>query len=367
MKSLFAAYGRFVTRRPWVALGIVLALTVVAIVGFGLTAPQADENEAFLPEGSELVEANENLARAFPDSAALEAVQVVFRGDVLTPDGAADSLVATRTALTNQQLAPFVVESRPPTSPGGVVASLLAGPGGDPSTIDLRSVSQAAIDAELADPNNVNLVRALESIVARDSSGAVVGGIGVVTVNANGDPDGLIEAQLAADEAVRAVDLESVTARTLSPGKTNQESEDSSASSLALLMGLAFVVIALLLALFYRQVTDVALSLGGLILTIVWALGFQGLLGPDGVERAGIGQVSPLGRRPAGVHRGPLEPDLVDAARERRGGVAEGQRVLGVERGGLGPHSPSLAGSPISRVGCSSRARGSSACSSPSG
>ena len=109
----------------------------------------------------------------------------------------------------------------------------------------------------------------------------------------------LVDAQVAVDDVVEAVPLDELdSARTLSLGKQNTESDDSSQSSLALLMGLAFLVIAILLVLFYRQASDVLLSIGGLILTIVWALGFQGLLGPDGLSIIGapsiLGQMVPV-------------------------------------------------------------------------
>lgn len=288
MNKFFAAYGRWVGNRPWMALGAVLIVTVVAVVGFSLTAEMADDAEAFLPDGSELVAAQNKLAESFPESAELEAVQVVLRGDVLSPAGAADAVAATATAATQPELSRYLFPARPPTSPGHILSAILAGPGGDPRAVNLKSVSQAEIDAALADEANVGLVAVLDDLVARDHNGQVVGGIGVVTVNADGDREGLAEAQLAADDAVQALELGGLdSARTLSSGKTEKESNDSSASSLAILMLLAFAVIAVLLVLFYRNVSDVLLSLGGLILTIVWALGFQGLLGPDGLGLIG--------------------------------------------------------------------------------
>lgn len=303
MKRFFDAYGRYVGNRPWVALASVWVITVIAIVGFTLTAPQADDNDAFLPDDSELIAANENLAEAFPDSSALEAVQIVLRGDVLSPAGAEDAIRATAAAARDEGLSPFVVTTRPPTSPGHLLRAIVAGPDGDPSQVVLTDFTQAQIDVALSnptvDPGVAEQIQVLESLVARDAAGAVVGGIGVVTVNAGEDPNALVDAQVAVDDVVEAVPLDELdSARTLSLGKQNTESDDSSQSSLALLMGLAFLVIAILLVLFYRQASDVLLSLGGLILTIVWALGFQGLLGPDGLSIIGapsvLGQMVPV-------------------------------------------------------------------------
>lgn len=299
MSRLFDVYGRWVGYRPWAALAAVLAVTVVAVIGFTMTAEMADEREAFLPGSSELVTAIDKLSESFPASAELETVQVVLRGDVLSPGGAADSVAATAAAARHPDLSGYLVAGRPPVSPGGLIAAMVAGPGGDPLGVDLASLSQADIDAAIADEANAGLRAVLDELTARDEAGAAVAGIGVVTVRAGGDADGLAEAQLAADEAVSSTPLRELeSARTVSSGKRDHESDESSRTALVVLMVVAFAVIAVLLALFYRQASDVILGMGGLVLTIVWALGFQGLLGPGGLGLIGapsvLGQMVPV-------------------------------------------------------------------------
>ena len=56
---------------------------------------------------------------------------------------------------------------------------------------------------------------------------------------------------------------------------------------MASLMLVSLLVIAVLLFLFFRSGSDVALSLTGLAITIVGTLGFQGLAGPDGLGLIG--------------------------------------------------------------------------------
>ena len=288
MNKFFKFHGRWVANHPWAALLVMLAMTVIAVFGLTRTSDTADLADAFLPEGSELVEAIDNLDESFPESAGLEVMQIVLRGDVLSPAGAADAASATNAAAAHRDLSDYVYQARPPTSPGHVLASMVAGPDGDPRSVDLASLSQSDLDAAIADDSNAAVAEFLEEIVARDAAGNVIGGIGIVTVNASGDPDGLAEAQLAADDAVKAVSLTELdSARAFSKGKSDKESEDSSQSSTRNLMLVAFLVIAVLLALFYRQLSDVMLSMAGLILTILWALGFQGLLGPDGLDLIG--------------------------------------------------------------------------------
>jgi len=292
MKKLFDLYGRWVGNRPLTALAAIVVVTVIAVIGLTKTSDTADVADAFLPAGSDLVEAIDDLSESFPDSAEIEVMQIVLRGDVLSPSGAADAAAATNAAAAHPELSDYLFAARPPTSPGHVLAAMLAGPDGDPRSVDLASASQGEIDAALVAESNAALAVFLDEIVARDDAGNVIGGIGIVTVNALGDPDGLAEAQLTVDETVKQVSLTELdSARTASGGKSDQESDDSSQSSTRNLMLVAFLVIAVLLVLFYRQVSDVLLSMGGLILTIVWALGFQGLLGPDGLDIIGAPSV----------------------------------------------------------------------------
>ena len=303
MKRFFELCGRFVASRPVLTLCAALAITAVAVVGLSLTVEQADEAEAFVPDTSEVIDATEELIDAFPDSVGMEAIQVVMRGDVLTPAGVADSVRVTSEVANAEVLADFVVEDRRPTSPGHIVSLLLAARHDNPASFTPADVTQQAIDALLANESNdpvlAEQLQLLESLVARDATGRVVGGIGVVTVRALGELDRLEAAQLAVDDLVKAVPLEGLdSARTYSNGKAQAEKEESSAASLALLMAIAFAVIAALLVVFYRRVSDVVLSLGGLVLTVVWALGFQGLLGPDGLGVIGapsvLGQMVPV-------------------------------------------------------------------------
>ncbi len=339
MSKLFGVYGRWVGNRPWTALAVMLVVTVVAVIGFSRTADTADVQDAFLPSGSELVTAIDKLGESFPASAELEAVQVVLRGDVLSPAGAADAVAATETVAGHADLSRYLFAPRPPVSPGHVLAAMLAGPGGDPRSVDLAAVSQDHIDAAIAaataaDPE---LAGFLEELVARDASGNVIGGIGIVTVNAGGDADGLAAAQIAADESVKTLPLgELDSARAASSGKSGQESDDSSQASMMLLMGVAFIVIAILLTLFYRQLSDVLLSMGGLILTILWALGFQGLLGPNGFGIIGapsvLGQMVPVMLIGLCVDYGIQGTSRYREVRAEGGGAADGisKSVAGV-------------------------------------
>jgi len=187
MRRLMRAHGRLVGTRPWLALLAVGLVTIVACYGLTQTADDANPEAAFLPEGSEIVAAQQALATSFPQFAGLESMQVVLRGDVLSPGGAADSRDVTELMATATQIQQYLVGDGGPISPGHVLASMIAGPEGA-EAVDLRALTQRELDATIADPANTSLATTLADLVARDESGSVVGGIGIVSVNDNGEP-----------------------------------------------------------------------------------------------------------------------------------------------------------------------------------
>ena len=71
-----------VTVRPWATLAAIAVVTLFFAAGSGLRAPVA-ENEAFLPTGSDVARAMVEVETLFADSADLEVVTIVFRGNVL--------------------------------------------------------------------------------------------------------------------------------------------------------------------------------------------------------------------------------------------------------------------------------------------
>lgn len=101
-----------------------------------------------------------------------------------------------------------------------------------------------------------------------------------MTLRQLGDPDALIAAELESAEAIEASPTQALEVSALSNGTIFTESQESQEGTTPLLVGVALGVILLLLAVFFRAVSDVALAVAGLLLTIIWAVGFQGLIGP---------------------------------------------------------------------------------------
>ena len=73
----------------------------------------------------------------------------------------------------------------------------------------------------------------------------------------------------------------------LSPAVIEDEYKEATETGMLPLIGLALLLIAGLLLLFMRTFSDVLLTLGGLILSLVWIVGAEGWLGPNALGAIG--------------------------------------------------------------------------------
>ena len=274
MKSLFDTLAGLVTRRPRIALLLLGGMTAVLLFGATLLGPQAG-NEAFLPGDSEVAIAGETLTTAFPDSAGLSSITILHRGDFLTPDGLDQIDRVLAASVRDPAVAERLALSDPVVS---IAAAFKRGLQVD----DLSTVSQEQIDALAERPEFATLLNNLSG----EANGEPIA-ISSLKLRELGDADGLEDAQLLVADVVDQVDGP-LTVRTLSAATINEESAESSSSSMSTLMLISLVIIAALLFVFFRSGSDVALSLAGLGITIIGTIGFQGLVGPDGLGLIGL-------------------------------------------------------------------------------
>ena len=282
---MFEWQARRIQRSPRLVLVAVGVVTVVLLAGFGVQdVPPAppDATAAFLPADSELADASASIRDSFPAAAGVEIVQILAKGDVL----AADSLRAIKDLqtriLSDPVVEPFLSEE-PLAGYVPIVERVLAVGG-----LDLAMVSDPDLDAalglvsrlpELAEAN-----AGLDRFVSRDAAGRPVAGLSLINLNDAGDPLGLQDAQLRAHEITDSEDFAPLALSVVSNANSNKEGEEARQSSLFLLMGLALVVIVILLAIFYRTGSDVALAVVGLLITIFWTFGAQAWLSPGGAD-----------------------------------------------------------------------------------
>ena len=273
MSSKFSKQAGLVTQHPRAALGVLAALTAVLVYGSTLLLPQAG-NDAFLPDDSDVAIASSTLSDEFPDSAGLTNVNIIHRGEFLTPEGLAQIDAVVSAAVAEPEIAARLAVADPVVSIAAVFEQALG-------VDDLSTVPQAQIDEVAAQPP----VAALLTQLSGETDGQPLA-ISAIKLRQLGDADGLEDAELLLADVVASVDGP-LDVRSLSTATINEESAESSADSMSRLMLISLVVIAVLLYVFFRSGSDVALSLGGLAITIVGTLGFQGLAGPDGIGLIG--------------------------------------------------------------------------------
>lgn len=285
MPNLFEMQGALASRRPWVAVGLIVLLTAGFSIGFFLDAgPTQDQAESFLPPESELAIAQEKIAEDFARQSTTLGVQVIVRGDagdVLSPAGLQEVLDAFAAAQTHPDVAPRVVPGA--FSPAHLLLMAIGADSYDDATQD-------DVDAALE-----TFRPQVEGLLACGgppcTSANTYAMLGVISLDGEADDEdeqqAVIDAQLGIEEALDDFDWDVVEARSFSGAKLNQESNEAQGTSTNVLMGAALLIILVLLFVFYRTGSDVALSIGGLVLTIMWVFGLQGLLGPGGVGLIG--------------------------------------------------------------------------------
>lgn len=274
MSKIADLASRVVTARPLITI-IVLAVVTLGL-GSGVTrlAPQAD-NTIFLPTDSEVAAATDTIDTLFSGTKDTLTATVIFRGDALTPAGLAQIDATVDGALSD----PAVVDVLAQPNPAAAPTDLLAGPLG---TDDFGSVTQSEIDAAAQQVPIGRLVG-----TDADGSGVAIANIKLLKdLDGDGDIEDDEETVEAAELAIRdvaAATQSPLAAETLSPAVISEETRAATGSEMTLLMLLALGVIAALLLVFTRSLLDLTLSLGGLVLTIIWTLGAQGWLGPEGL------------------------------------------------------------------------------------
>ena len=267
------------TVRPWVTLVVIAIVTLVLAAGLAQRAPVA-ENEAFLPRDSGVAKALEEIETLFGDSDVV-VVTLVFRGEVLTPDG-----LAQMDGLLGRIVSdPGVGELLPPvdaiTAPTLVMKPLF-------QVTDFDSVTQAQIDAALdhvrATPELHPARTALDMMTGTDTDGTP---IAVATIRLRDTSDEAVDdAQLAINDLAEA-DEGPLSVGSVSPAVIEEEYQEATSRGVLPLLGLALLVIALLTLLFMRTLSDLLLTLTGLVLALIWTVGAESWLGPGALDLIG--------------------------------------------------------------------------------
>ena len=320
MSRLLDRFSRLVTARPYITILVLLLITVVLAAGATRRLPPVEgASVAFLPPGSAIAAAVEELDEFFGESGDVSVVTLVFRGEALTPGG-----LAQMDALLDSILAsPGVAELLAPADPIIAPTFLIEALGG----VDAASATQAEIDSVLSVPE---IGGALAAMGGSDTDGTPIT-IANIRLQDTGDTrvqdvERRID-ELAADSAGP------LRVSSLSPVVIEDEYSEAIETGMASLVGLALLLIAALIVLFLRALSDLLLTLTGLVFSLVWIVGAEGWIGPDGL--GWIGPPSSLTAMVPIIVISLTVDYAIQAVSHYREQRAEGEPVLQAVRTGL--------------------------------
>ncbi len=275
MTRVLDRFSWLVTSRPWITILVLLMITV----GLGAGASLRDEptegaSLEFLPSDSPYLAAVEELDEFFGEASDVSVATLVFRGEAFTPEG-----LSQMDALVDEIVAtPAVAALLAPPDPIIAPSLLFEAFGG---VSDFGSVTQAEIDAISAVPE---LAGAFAALSGDDADGTSVT-VSTIRLRDTGD-ERIAEAERAVNDLALSSDGP-LRVSSLSPIVVEDEYKQAAETEMAPLIGLALVLIAGLILLFLRALSDLLITLTGLVFSLTWIIGAEGWLGPKGLDWIG--------------------------------------------------------------------------------
>ena len=278
MNQALSLMSRLIIARPYVTIGVLVVITIVLGAGGSLRA-EIDETDGYFPPDNPVVRALDDIDELFSQSGEIVVISLLFRGEALTSEGLSQMSDLIDEIASDPEVAVLFTPIDPIIAPSLIIEAVLG-------VDDLESVTQAEIDAA----RNVPAVQgALAAMTGTDTDGTP---IAIATIRLQ---DTVSERLQDAERRVYDIavgDEGNLSVSSVSPVVIQDEYQRAYRDDTAPLIGIAFLLIAALIFLFLRSPSDLVLSLAGLLMSIVWVVGAEGWLGPNGLGLLG---------RPSGI------------------------------------------------------------------
>ncbi len=273
MNDTLGRLSRLITGRPYITVLVLVLITILLGAGATRRAPPPETAET-LPDNSRVAEVLVEIDELFGDSGEANVVTLVFRGEAFTPQGLGqmDSLVTSM--ISDPGVGALLEHEDPVFAPSFLIKSLL-------QADSFQSITQAEIDSVRSIPE---IQAALDAVTGTDTDGTAVS-IAIIRLQDTGDERIKSAERLIQDLAID--DEGPLTVSSVSPIVIEDEYRRATEEGMAPLIGLAFLLITALLLLFMRTFSDLFLTLGGLLMSIIWIVGVEGWLGPNGMGITG--------------------------------------------------------------------------------
>ena len=275
MSQILDRLSWLVTVRPYITLIVLLVITVLLAAGATLRAPPTEGADvAFLPPGHPVANATREIDKLFGDSGDVSVVTLLFRGEALTPGGLSQMDDLIDNIVSDPSVGDLLVPARPIVAPASLISAAL-------QVANFESITQAQIDSARNAPE---IQGALAAMTGTDTDGTPVA-IANIHLTDTGD-EGVQDAERRISE-MAAGDEGPLRVSSLSPVVVEDEYKEATEQGMAPLIGLALLLIAVLLLLFTRTLSDMLLTLTGLVFALAWIVGAEGWLGPNGLGLIG--------------------------------------------------------------------------------
>ena len=273
MSKLLDTLSRAVTARPWITLLVLLIITVLLLAGADRRAPPPETADT-LPQGNAVAEAIHEIDELFSDSGEARVTTLLFRGEALTPDALSQMDGLLNRIVTEPGVGELLTATDSVIAPSLLYQAML-------QVGDFGSVTQADIDSAPVPPE---IQLAFDALTGNDEEGNPAS-IATIRLRETGD-ERIDDAERKIHELALASEGP-LQASSISFIVIEDEYRKATEEGMAPLIGLAFLLIAALILLFMRTFTDLLLTLSGLFIAVIWIVGTEGWLGPNGLGLIG--------------------------------------------------------------------------------
>ncbi|HHO56957.1 MAG TPA: hypothetical protein ENJ70_00200, partial [Thermoplasmatales archaeon] len=289
--------GKVIAKHPLMAIAVVLAITVASVASvatFGLK--QEFSEETFMPD-MEMVKANDEIMTNFTSSYDVSILVKAKHGDVLTKDALVEMLEIER-SIANSSLQDMLFTPDTPQYSMGSVADMVA-------QIVIKKQGVISYDEKieaLQGMNDSEIKKAiLDSIfypfspfhrlepmftmsLSKDfNSTTMAAEATIINVNFDGalrrNDSRALQVEKSLDNIVSGGSKESISAYVMGQQLISDEIMKANNESMKILLPLAFAMVIVVLAIIYRDVIDVLISLLALAFAIMWMYGFGAAMG----------------------------------------------------------------------------------------
>ncbi len=264
-----------VTVRPYLTIVVLVVVAIALAAGASLRLPPTEGADvAFLPPGHPVADATRQVSELFSDSGDIRVATLIFRGEALTPGGLSQMSSLIGDIAGDPGVGGLLAPANPIVAPAPIIGAAL-------QVDDFESVTQEQIDSLRSVPE---VQGALSAMTGTDKDGSPVA-IANIRLTDTGD-ERTENAERRVSELAAASDGP-LHVSSLSPVIVEDEYKQATEQGMAPLIGLALLLIVVLLLLFTRAISDMLLTLTGLILSIAGVVGAEGWLGPNGLGLIG--------------------------------------------------------------------------------